>query len=112
MKIKVKENKIYFDDGKVFGNIKVKEKSVNIELIKVLPPYRHKRLATSFVEYVLRYINSNIKNANRITLTPLPLDSDGLNIEQLISFYENFGFRRDNLTNSFEKYKMTKYLKY
>jgi hypothetical protein len=43
---------------------------------------------------ILEYIKINYENITHISLSPTPLDSNGLNIEQLIRFYEKLGFKK------------------
>lgn len=105
MSIKIINNRIYFnDDNKAFVNARID--SVNsyayIELLKVVPRHRNKHLASRIMIKVLSYIkNQAIK---RIELNPLPLDSSGLTLPQLIEFYTKLGFKKsvnkkDNKSN-------------
>ena len=93
MKIISKNNRIYFnDEDKSFINITTNSKtnSAFIDLVKVVPEYRNNKLATNLMNKVLNYIKS--KGFNIVSLNPLPLDQDGLNLNQLIKFYKKFDF--------------------
>lgn len=79
-------------------------------MIKVESGFRGKKLASITLQKILYYIKKELKGISKVELTPLPLCSDGLNIEQLICFYEKYGFRRSNFTNSFNKYLMVRYI--
>ncbi|HIP12638.1 MAG TPA: N-acetyltransferase, partial [Arcobacter sp.] len=59
MKIKEKNNKIYFNhEDKSFANITINKinKSVYLELIKVLPEFRNNHLASIMMKEVIIYL--------------------------------------------------------
>ena len=95
MEITKKNNKIYFNDNDIAtANLSVKKRSqaVYLELIKVDKRYRRKKYATKMIYGVLDYLKEN--SYTYISLSPLPLEADGISLDELISFYEYFGFRR------------------
>lgn len=95
MKITLEKNKIYFNDAdKAFANITINDTLVYLELIKVDVKFRGRSLATELMIKILEYIKTNYKDITHIALNPTPLDSNGLNLEQLIIFYEKFGFKK------------------
>lgn len=99
MKIEVKNNnRIYFNDkDKAFANITIEGDSVNLELLKVIPSHRELGLAKDLMYKVMQYIKYALFKAKKVTLNPLPLDSTGLSLDELIIFYKKFGFERSYL---------------
>ncbi len=109
MDIKQKNSKIYFnDDNKSFTNITINKKtnSAFIELIKVLPKYRNNKLATKLLRKVIEYLK--VLGYKLISLNPLPIERDGLNLNQLIVFYRNFNFVSSSRYNRTYPYLMNK----
>ncbi len=100
MSIEIINNRIYFNDNnKAFANIRINEstKYAYIELLKVVPEHRHKHLASSIMIKILSYIkNTAIKH---IELNPLPLDTSGLKLHELIAFYTKLGFKKSRNKN-------------
>ncbi|MEA3354734.1 MAG: GNAT family N-acetyltransferase [Campylobacterota bacterium] len=95
MEILKKNNRIYFNDNnKAFANISIDHTNnrVKLELIKVIPDYRNRKIATNLMSNILQYISRNLYDINTIILNPLPLDGNGLSHEKLITFYRKFGF--------------------
>ncbi|MEA3353315.1 MAG: GNAT family N-acetyltransferase [Campylobacterota bacterium] len=93
MKIEIKNNKIYCNYfGKAYANITNNRFYATIEIIKVDPQFRGKKIATALLSSIIKYIRQNIKNIKMIVLSPLPLDSNGLKIEQLVNFYKRYNF--------------------
>lgn len=110
MKIRKTNNKIYFNyEEKSFGNITVSDNCATIELIKVIPSFRGARLATRTLLNIISYIRVNLKNITKIELTPLPLESNGLNYDQLVGFYKKYGFQKSYL-DKFNKNLMVRYI--
>lgn len=93
MGIEIINNRIYFnDDNKAFANalIDVKNNYAYIELLKVVPNHRHKHLASRLMRMLLAYIRN--MSINQIELNPVPLDTTGLKLNELICFYSKLGF--------------------
>jgi len=111
MEIINKKNKVFFNlDDKAFGNITINFDNIIIELIKVAPEHRNNGLGTYIFTSILNFIKSNFKNIKYIKLTPLPLDSFGLNIDQLIAFYTKYRFKNINYLEKNNPYLMVRYL--
>lgn len=105
------KNRIYFNnDNKAYANISIKKHTIIIELIKVLPEYRNKHLATNLMKDILAYIKQILKDIKRVILSPLPLDTDGLKLNALMKFYQNFGFKQSKYHDIYAPYKMIKTL--
>jgi len=93
MKIIKEKNKIYFNDNNIsFANVTIDYKTniVFLELLKVVPEYRNSNLAKNILTKIIAYIKSI--GYKLINLNPLPLDRNGLNLDQLIDFYKKFNF--------------------
>ncbi len=111
MKTTIEKNRIFFSEGnKAFANITVNErnKSVYFELLKVVPKYRNCHLATKLMIKILTFIKE--KGYHSISLSPLPLDLSGPNLEELILFYKKFGFDLSENRNTTYPYLMSIYL--
>jgi GNAT superfamily N-acetyltransferase len=108
MKIEVKNNnRIYFNDkNKAFANITIDGDKVNLELLKVIPAHRAMGLAKELMYKIMQYIRYTLFKAKQITLNPLPLDSSGLTLDELILFYTKFGFKRSYLYQRESPYHM------
>lgn len=112
MKIEKRTNKIFFNNqNRAYGNITIENDTATIELIKVLPEFRGKNLAASLLEYIIFYTKKNLRNIRKIELTPLPIDTNGLKINQLVKFYERHGFRKSYSTDRFNTNLMSQYIK-
>lgn len=95
MLIKKENNRIHFKYlDKAYAIIAVDEakSTITLDIIKVLEPFRNSGIATKVLKEVFTYISSFFKTIRKFVLNPLPLDTKGLNLEQLIRFYKNFGF--------------------
>ena len=102
MKIIKKENRIYFEYKDIsYANISINNDFIKIELIKTNTPYRSKGFASKMLVYIIDYINKHYKSKTKIILSPLPLDHNCFNIEQLISFYSRYKFFLDNNSDKF-----------
>lgn len=93
MGIEIINNRIYFnDDNKAFANalIDATNSYAYIELLKVVPEYRQQHLASKLMRILLSYIKN--MSIQQIELNPIPLDTTGLKLNELISFYSKLGF--------------------
>lgn len=110
MEIKEENNRIYFNyDDKSYANISIEDNKICLELIKTSPKFRHCGFAKRLLAEILKYIKLRFKSF-RIYLDPLPLDTNGLNINQLISFYNKFGFKESKQRDIHHPYLMVKFL--
>lgn len=110
MEIKYDNNRVYFNYfDKSYANITMKEKNVCLELLKTLPRFRNQSYATKLLQKVMDYILKR-KEFTHIYLNPLPLESDGLNLEQLIGFYKKHGFKSSDKRDIHMPYLMVKRL--
>lgn len=108
MEVSVKNNRIFINYQEIaFLNADIKDdQTIFIELLKVKRAYRNKKYAKKVLIYALNYFEQ--MGFKQIKLKVLPLDSTGLNCEQLKSFYKKFDFFE---TNSQENQnQMIKYL--
>lgn len=109
MEITQKENRVYFNyDDKAYANISIHKKTIRLELIKTLPKFRKCGYATRLFIEVLKYIRAKFKSY-ALYLNPLPLDPNGLKLQQLINFYKKFGFRQSSKCDKYEPYLMEKF---
>ncbi len=111
MKIIREDNKIYFNnDDKSFANVTIntKKNSVFLELIKVLPTYRKNHLASRMLSTVMKYIKN--LGYKIINLNPLPLDMNGLNLTELINFYQKYNFKSAIIQDRAYPYMMSRNL--
>lgn len=106
MYVKIKNNKIFIKDAEIaFLNANVfNESTICIELIKVRREYRNKKYAKNILEKSINYFKQ--LGFKEIKLIALPLDSKGLEINELKDFYKKFDFFETNLN----KNEMIKYL--
>jgi GNAT superfamily N-acetyltransferase len=109
MNIIEKENRIFFEDNCSYGNISINNTLIKIEMIRVLPKYRGKGLASKLLKLILVYIQKHFTHA-KIVLSPLPISTGAeekkLNLEQLISFYKEYKFQESNEKSREEPYLM------
>lgn len=111
MDIKKEKNNIYFNYKDIVScKIKVIDTKVEIELLKVDDKHRGKKHATLMFGFVLAYIQSRMPYIDTVRLQPLPLHDNGLNIDQLKSFYSKYGFFKQFNINPKEIPYMIKYL--
>ena len=111
MKVDTTKNRIYFNDDNIaLGNITIDVNTATLELIKVVPQHRGKKLARKLLTKIIEYIKNNFKNINKITLQPLPLDSTGLSLNDLIAFYKKFKFNKSTNTSRSNPNMLVKYL--
>jgi ribosomal protein S18 acetylase RimI-like enzyme len=108
MKIEVKNNnRIYFSDKDIaFANITIDGDRVNLELLKVTQSYRQMGFAKELMHKIMQYIRYALFKIRHITLNPLPLDNSGLTLEELIIFYQKFGFERSYVNHRESPYHM------
>jgi len=110
MKFLRKKDRIFFNNNDIStGNLSIKNDTLTLEIIKTIPSCRNSNYATSTLTNVLKYI----KNQNKyktMYLNPLPIDSNGLNLEKLISFYKKFGFRKSSKSDLSHPFLMEKSL--
>lgn len=102
MEIKKIKNRTYFNmENIAYANISFQEEYeiVCLELLKVELEHRQKGFGSTLFDQVILYIKAS--GYKRIELNPLPLDSNGLNLNELISFYKRHGFR-DSLNKRLE----------
>lgn len=110
MKIEKIENRIYFNyKERSFGNITILDNCATIELIKVSPGFRGAKLASKILLQIISYIRGYLKSISKIVLTPLPLDTGGLSLEQLVGFYEKYGFQKSYM-DRYNKNLMVRYI--
>lgn len=90
-----KNNQIFIkDEEKAFLNANIfNENIIFIELIKVKREYRNKNYAKKILQKAIEYFKK--LGFKLIKLTALPIDSQGLNINQLKEFYKKFNFLED-----------------
>ena len=111
MKVDTTKNRIYFNDDNIaLGNITIDVNTATLELIKVVPQHRGRKLARNLLSKIIEYIKNNFKNINKITLQPLPLDSTGLSLNDLIAFYKKFKFNKSTNTSRYNPNMLVKYL--
>ena len=111
MRVDTNNNRVYFNDNNIaLGNITIDVDTATIELIKVLPQYRGKKLARNLLTKIIEHIKINFKNIDKITLQPLPLDSTGLRLNDLIAFYKKFQFNKSINTSRCNPNMLVKYL--
>lgn len=95
MFIEKKNNKItfkYLDKAYAHIHIDEKKSEIFIDVIRVLQPFRNNGIATMILKEILTYVTFFLQSIKKISLSPLPLDTTGLNLEELINFYKKFGF--------------------
>ncbi|NVJ53504.1 MAG: hypothetical protein HWD90_07395 [Campylobacteraceae bacterium] len=110
MKILKKKDKILFNNNDIsFGNLSINNDVLTLEIIKTLPAFRNQKYATKTLKGILEYISKEIKY-KKIYLNPLPLDSNGLKLEKLITFYKKFGFTNSSNADISYPYLMEKKL--
>lgn len=100
MHIEKKDNRIHFkysDKAYAIVALDKNNSTVTLDTIRVFEPFRNRGIATNVMKNILIYIATFFKSIKKIVLNPLPLDTNGLNIQQLINFYKKFGF--DSLKN-------------
>ncbi|NQY21894.1 MAG: GNAT family N-acetyltransferase [Campylobacteraceae bacterium] len=93
MEIKKANNRTYFNiENIAYANISFLEEYgiVCLELLKVEIEHRQKGFGSYLFDEVISYIKAS--GYKRVELNPLPLDSNGLNLNELISFYKRHGF--------------------
>jgi len=111
MKITKEKNKIYFDfEDKSSANINIKNDFIKIELIKTELKYRGQRFASKILKYIIGYIKINFKSIKKILLSPLPLDINGLDLNELISFYKRYNFKKSDMPSREEPHLMVRYI--
>lgn len=111
MIIERKDSRIFFKyKDKAYASIGLDttNEKVTIDIIKVLPSFRKNGIATMIIKKILEYVSLFLTKVKTIVLSPLPLDSDGLNLEQLINFYKKFGFNPCPTTDISTPYLMSK----
>lgn len=105
----IKNNKIFFnEEDKAFANLTFDKnnKSIHLELIKVVPKYRRMHLATLLMKELLLYVDRS--GYTYVDLNPLPLDKQGMNLKQLMVFYEKFGFKLSENNPKYSPYLMNR----
>jgi hypothetical protein len=111
MKVDTTNNRIYFNENNIAqGNVTIGVDTAILELIKVVPKHRGKKLAKSLLTKIIKHIKCNFKNIDKITLQPLPLDSTGLSLKDLIAFYKKFKFNKSTNTSRSNPHMLVKYL--
>lgn len=110
MKFLKKQDKILFNNNDIsFGNLSINNDVLTLEIIKTLPAFRNQKYGTKTLKGILKYVSLELKY-KKIYLNPLPLDSDGLKLENLIVFYRKFGFKKSNKADISSPYLMEKKL--
>ncbi|RXJ89134.1 hypothetical protein CRV01_10990 [Arcobacter sp. CECT 8983] len=110
MKVLKKKDKILFNNNDIsFGNLSINNDTLTLEIIKTQPAFRNQKYGTNTLKGILKYISKELKY-KKIYLNPLPLDSDGLKLEKLITFYKKFGFIKSNRADISYPYLMEKEL--
>ena len=114
MKIKEKENRIYFDNQTAYGNISIHNEYIKLELIRVHAQYRRKGFAKELLDKIVQYIKENFIQ-KKIVLSPLPLGNGDpnetvLNLPKLITFYKKNNFNESQEKTREEPYLMVRYL--
>jgi GNAT superfamily N-acetyltransferase len=107
MKIIKENNKITFNDNNIaLAHISLthKDSAVFLELIKVDEKCRRRKCATILMYKILTYLKEN--GYKKIALSPLPLESHGITLEELINFYTHFGFKKSQTKNRAYPYLM------
>lgn len=110
MDIKTHNNKLYFSHvNKSFANLSIKDYKSKLELLKTLPSYRNKGFATTLLLEIIDFLKRK-KKCKLLYANPLPLDNDGLKLEELIKFYIKHGFKKSKKSTIYEPYLMVKEL--
>lgn len=110
MDIEVHDNRFYFSYvNKSFANLSIKDYKSKLELIKTVPDSRNKGLATNLLSEIIDFLKRK-KKCKLLYANPLPLDNNGLKLDELIKFYIKHGFRKSNKSNIYEPYLMVKEL--
>lgn len=110
MKTKKINNRIYFNyDEKSFANVSINNAFAKIELIKTLPKFRNKKLASKLLSEIINYLKKE-EDFKYLYANPLPLNHEGLNLKQLINFYKKHGFIEADNKTKYEPYLMVKEL--
>jgi ribosomal protein S18 acetylase RimI-like enzyme len=112
MTITQKDDTIIFNDldEKSLANISLNKNHdlAFLELIKVDQKCRRRRCATRMMYKMLKYLKSH--HYKKISLSPLPLEANGIKLNELISFYEYFGFKKSIHADQTYPYLMEKNL--
>lgn len=108
MQFTIKNNRIFIRYRQVaFLNANIHdETTIFIDLLKVKREYRNKNYAKTILENSIDLFEK--MGFKQIKLNALPLDSKGLNFEQLKDFYKKFNFFEINSQDN--KNQMIKYL--
>lgn len=108
MRVLSKNNKIFIEDEKIaFLNAHILNcHIISIEIIKVKREFRNKNYAKKILQKAIEYFKT--LGFKQIKLTALPLDTQGLNINQLKKFYRNFNFFEEEPSKN--SHKMIRYL--
>lgn len=93
MEINVLENSISFCDKFSKAKVIITPDHIEITLLYVDIENRLKGYGKQILSYILNYIDFNYPTNKIITISPLPLDRHGLNLTQLIEFYQKFHFK-------------------
>lgn len=110
MVIKQFKNETFFQNKYCHGKITCVDLVMEISMMQVEPEYRSQGYAKKFMVYIINYIKAVHPNTKQIVLSPLPLDTHGLNLKSLISFYKKFGFIDSNTHPQDMPYMMYKAL--
>lgn len=111
MFIEKKDTKIIFnyrDKAYAIMDIDSLNSEIRLNILRVSNPFRNMGIATFVMKEILNYISKFFNSIKKITLSPLPLDTNGLNHQQLISFYKKFGFKLCQSNDISTPYLMSK----
>lgn len=92
MVIRQNGNETFFINKYCHGKITCIDLVIEVSMMQVEVKYRQKGYAKKLMKYILHYIQAVYPNTKKIILSPLPLASDGLDLESLMKFYKKFGF--------------------
>lgn len=110
MDIEIHDNRLYFSHvNKSFANLSIKDYKSKLELIKTVPTHRNKGFATTLLSEIIEFLKRK-KKCKLLYANPLPLDNDGLKLDELIKFYIKHGFKKSDKSTIYEPYLMVKEL--
>lgn len=106
MVIEQRKNQTHFSNKYSHGKVCCEKHTIEISMMYVEPQYRNKGYGKKLMEYILEHINIIYPETKMVILSPLPLDTEGLNLKKLMGFYSNFGFKKSVVCPKDKPYMM------